>query len=70
MYQLELIWNREFDFVRHGSASNDLDAVIKRARDMEESGDGMRVKKTRIVDQYGTTVWQYGKLTTPRMYVK
>lgn len=61
-YQVELVWNREFDFRPHGSTHTDLNAAIAYARKMEDLGDGACVKKTRIVDQDGKTVWAYGKL--------
>lgn len=62
MYQIELVWNREFDWVQHGSPKEDLDEAIKHARSLEEMGDGERVKKTRIVDSdSGEVVWQYGQ---------
>ena len=62
-YQLELVWNREFDFVCHGSLFDDLPSAIRFAKEMENSGDGARVKKTRIVDSNGVVVWAYGKKT-------
>jgi hypothetical protein len=61
MYQVELVWNREFDFVPHGSPVEDLDVAIKKAKEFENMGDGERVKKTRIVDSDGVVVWAYGK---------
>lgn len=60
-YQVELVWNREFEFVAHGKPYSDLDAAIRFAKEMEESGDGARVKKTRVVDETGEVVWAYGK---------
>lgn len=61
MYQVELVWNREFDFVPHGDSHEDLDSAIKYARALENSGDGMRVKKSRVVDENDRVVWAYGK---------
>jgi hypothetical protein len=61
MYQVELIWNREFHFVPWGNPHAELDPAIKAARDIEESGDGARVKKTQIVDDEGIVVWAYGR---------
>ncbi len=60
-YQVELVWDREFHFVANGPEHNDIDSAIKHARAMEDSGDGSRVKKTRVVDSEGKVVWQYGK---------
>lgn len=60
-FQVELVWNREFHFVPHGPDHKDIDAAIRYAKDMEESGDGERVKKTKVVDGDGNAVWDYGK---------
>lgn len=62
MFQVELVWNREFDFVSYGKPHETLDSAIKFARDMENSGEGARVKKTRVVDDQGKVVWAYGKM--------
>lgn len=63
MFQVELVWNREFHFVRRGQPMEDLDAAIAYARTMENMGDGENVKKTRIVDpETEEVVWQYGKV--------
>jgi hypothetical protein len=61
MYQVELVWNREFDFVPHGRRWDTIQEAALYARAMEDSGDGARVKKTRIVDEDGKVVWAYGK---------
>jgi hypothetical protein len=61
MFQVELVWNREFDFVPYGEPYTDLDEAIKRARVLENMGDGASVKKTRIVTNDYEVVWQYGK---------
>lgn len=62
MFQVELVWNREFDFVPYGPEHPDIDKAIKSAKIIENSGDGARVKKTRIMDDSGKIVWAYGKL--------
>jgi hypothetical protein len=62
MFQIELVWNREFDFTPYGRASHDLDEAIRDARALENMGDGEAVKKTRVVDEDGNVVWEYGKL--------
>ena len=64
-YQVELVWNREFDFVKNGLRFTDLQSAISHARSLENMGDGARVKKTRIVDLDGNVVWQYGKRVQP-----
>jgi len=62
MFNVELVWNREFHFVPYGESHPDVASAIKFAKEMEESGDGARVKKTRIIDSDGNVVWAYGKM--------
>jgi hypothetical protein len=62
IYQVELVWNREFHFVPYGKPFDDIGLAIEFAKDMENSGDGARVKKTRVVDDAGKVVWAYGKM--------
>lgn len=62
MFQVELVWNREFDFVPFGEPHDDIKSAIKFAKETENMGDGARVKKTRIVDGNGKVVWAYGKI--------
>ena len=61
-YQVELVWNREFTFVPYGPLKDTVAEAVVLAKDMEESGDGERVKKTRVVDDEGTVVWAHGRL--------
>lgn len=56
-YQIELVWNREFDFVPYGNPFDTVEAAAKFASDMADSGGGERVKKTRVVDEDGKVVW-------------
>lgn len=60
---VEVVWNRESDFVGWKTYPT-LDHAIKAAQDLENSGDGARVKKTRVVNEDGYVVWVYGKLVT------
>lgn len=60
-FQVELVWNREHLWVRYADPYEDIEAAIKFAQLMESSGDGARVKKTRIIDGDGKVVWAYGK---------
>ncbi len=62
MFKVELVWNREFDFVSYGNPFDNINDAINFARKMENIGDGECVKKTRIVDSNGRVVWQYGKM--------
>lgn len=61
-YQVELVWNREFDWVPFGGLHETLDSAIKSAKSIENSGDGARVKKTRVSDEYGKIVWAFGRM--------
>jgi hypothetical protein len=60
-YRVELVWNREFDFVPRGDPYDNIDAAIQYAKAVENMGDGERVKKTRVVDDFGSVVWAGGK---------
>lgn len=62
MYYVELVWNREFDFVSYGGPHTTIEEAIKFVQDIENSGDGARVKKSRIInDDTEIVVWAYGK---------
>lgn len=50
MYQVELVWNREFHFVSYGQPKNTLDEAKKYAIDLRNMGDGARVKKVRVLN--------------------
>jgi len=62
MYFVELVWNREFDWCSYGGKHDTIESAIKSAESIQNSGDGERVKKTRIIDGEGKVVWAYGKL--------
>lgn len=61
LFQVELVWNRSFHFVNYGDPHEKIDQAIAAARFIEDSGDGERVKKTRIANSNGDVVWAYGK---------
>lgn len=60
-FQLDLVWNREFDWVTFRTRIPTLDEAIRYAKELEKSGDGAWVKKTRIRDDLGRIVWEHGK---------
>lgn len=60
-YQVELVWNREHHYVPHGAPRTTLKEAIAYARELEEMGDGERVKKTHILDADGRVVWAAGR---------
>lgn len=64
MYQVELVWNRSFDFVPHGELWSSLDDAIRYANILENMGDGASVKKTRVTNHLGKVVYAYGKKIT------
>lgn len=58
MYQVELIWNREFHFVNYGSTHKTKEDAIAFAKTIRDSGDGARVKKVRIFsEETNEIVW-------------
>lgn len=63
-FHIEVVWNRESRWSQF-NARPTLEEAIACARMVENSGDGARVKKTRIVDDKGNVVWQYGKMVEP-----
>jgi len=50
MYQVEVVWNREFRFVPFGKEHETIEAAKKYAVDIIDSGDGARVKKAQVID--------------------
>lgn len=56
MFYIELVWNREFDWVLFGNAHPTKDKAILVAQSLMNSGDGESIKKARIVDQDGNVV--------------
>lgn len=62
MVQVELVWNREFNYVPYGNPWEDKHDAVKAARAIESSGDGGRVKKTRVVSlETGKVIWEHGR---------
>lgn len=61
-YHVEVVWNREFDFCRFGQPCTTIASAIEAAKSVQNSGDGARVKKARVVDDNDKVVWAYGKM--------
>ena len=57
MYQVELVWNREFHFVPFGKPQDTIEKAKALGEDISNSGDGACVKKYRVVDQEGNIVY-------------
>lgn len=50
MYQVELVWNRSFNWVSYGSPKNTIDEATKFASSLLNMGDGESVKKCQVID--------------------
>ena len=50
-YRVEVVWNREFDFCTYGPTFSNLKNAIGVAKMMQDSGNGERVKKARVVNE-------------------
>ena len=61
MFYVELVWNREFHFVQYGEGHQDLESAIKLADRMADMSNGECVKETRVVDEDGKVVFEYGR---------
>lgn len=67
MFQVELVWNREFNFLLYGPPHLDLDSAVEYAQALVNSGDGERVKKSRVVDGNGNVVWANGNMVAQKV---
>lgn len=50
MYQVELVWNREFHFVPYGEPKETVEAAKSYATSLLNMGDGASVKKCQVVN--------------------
>lgn len=59
MYQIQLIWNREFDWVNHGNPLHNLVDAISSTQSLLNMGDGASVKKAKVINTTtGEVVWK------------
>lgn len=61
LFQIVLVWNREFGWSQYGDTYSDLDHAIKTAIALRDSGDGAMVKKIRVYEvttDNHQVVWQ------------
>lgn len=58
MYQIQLVWNREFHWSNYSKPYEDLEKAKKTANELINSGDGARVKKVQILDENDKIVWK------------
>ena len=63
-FYVDLVWNREFGYYRYGDSHNTLESAIAAAESIQNSGDGARVKKVRVIDEDGKVVWAFGKMVS------
>ena len=49
-FEIELVWNREFNWVKFGQPYATLAKAKQAAISIMDSGDGARVKKVRVID--------------------
>jgi hypothetical protein len=50
MYQVQLVWNREFQYVNFGRPKETIKEAVILASEILNSGDGARVKKCQVID--------------------
>jgi hypothetical protein len=50
MYQVQLVWNREFNWSNYGELEDNLDKAKNLAIAMRDSGDGASVKKVQVIN--------------------
>jgi len=48
--QVQLVWNREFNWVNFGDSHSNLKDAKAAAISIRDSGDGARVKKVRVIN--------------------
>lgn len=58
MYQIQLVWNREFHWSNYSKPFEDLEKAKKAAIEIRDSGDGAGVKKIQILDENDKVVWR------------
>ena len=57
MYQIQLVWNREFHWSNYSAPYDTINVAKKVAISIRDSGDGAGVKKVRIIDENDKVVW-------------
>lgn len=57
-YRIEVVWNREFVWSPYGGSKDTLKEATITANALLDSGDGMRVKKARVINnETDKVVW-------------
>ena len=65
LYQVQVVWNREFIFVNYSIPEQEFDKAKAKAKDILNSGDGARVKKYRIINSVGDVVYPLAAKVKP-----
>jgi hypothetical protein len=68
LYQIQVVWNREFTFINYSTPEQEFSNAKAKAESIINSGDGARVKKYRIIDSYGNIVYPLVAKVTPKNY--
>lgn len=50
MYQVQVVWNREFNWSYYGDICDTLEKARLKAISILDSGDGTRVKKVQVIN--------------------
>ena len=61
-FHVGVIWNRESCWCPWGRSYESLAEAIKNAQFIKDSGDGVRVKSARVMDQNRRLLWIDGKV--------
>lgn len=56
-YRVELVWNREFNWINWGKSHDTLESAKASAISIRDSGDGARVKRVRVLDENDEVIW-------------
>ena len=56
MYQVQIVWNREVNYVNIEEPQKDLDKALTIAKMYKNMSDGEAVKKAQIIDMEGTVI--------------
>ena len=59
MYQVEIVWNREFHYISYGTPFKKLEDAKNYAKYSKDMRDGARVKKAQIINvETGEIIFQ------------
>ena len=62
LYQVQVVWNREFDFVNYSIPEQEFNNAKSKAEDIINSGDKARIKKYRILNSEGKVVYPFSAI--------